>query len=71
MAKKKSAAKRSAKKPAAKKTVAKKPAAKKATAKKVSAPKATAKAEARKVNAYVPKPVEGIGWAPFRYTPLV
>jgi hypothetical protein len=66
MAKKKSAAKRSAKKP-----VAKKPAAKKATAKKASAPKPAAQAEVRKVNAYVPKPVEGIGWAPFRYTPLV
>ena len=45
--------------------------AKKATAKKASAAKPAAQAEARKVNAYVPKPVEGIGWAPFRYTPLV
>lgn len=62
MTKKKSAAKRSAKKPVAKK----------ATAKKASARKPAAPAKARKVNAYTPKPVEGIGWAPFRYTlPLV
>ena len=59
MAKKKSAAKRSAKKPVAKK----------ATAKKASARKPVAKAESRKVSVYTPKPVEGIGWAPFRYTP--
>ena len=61
MAKKKSAPKR------AKKAVAKKPAAKK-----VSARKPAAKAQSRQAAAYTPKPVEGIGWAPFRYPlPLV
>jgi hypothetical protein len=62
MAKKKTAAKRSVKKPVAKKAVAKK----------VSTRKPGAEAASRKVSAYTPKPVEGIGWAPFRYTlPLV
>jgi putative endonuclease len=57
MAKKKTAPRKSAKKPAAKKASARKPAA---------------KASSRKVAAYTPKPVEGIGWAPFRYPlPLV
>ncbi|HUO64683.1 MAG TPA: hypothetical protein VMT97_13305 [Terriglobales bacterium] len=62
MAKKKSAVKRSVKKPVAKK----------AAAKKASDRKPAAKAASRKVSTYTPKPVEGIGWAPFRYTlPLV
>ena len=61
-----------AKKKASPKRSAKKPVAKKATAKKASARKPAAKAESRKVSVYTPKPVEGIGWAPFRYTlPLV
>lgn len=50
----------------------KKPVAKKAAAKKASDRKPAAKAASRKVSTYTPKPVEGIGWAPFRYTlPLV
>jgi hypothetical protein len=62
MAKKKSAAKRPTKKPVAKK----------AAAKKASDRKPAVKAASRKVSTYTPKPVEGIGWAPFRYTlPLV
>jgi putative endonuclease len=57
MAKKKTAPKKAAKKPAAKKASARKPAA---------------KASPRKVAAYTPKPVAGIGWAPFRYPlPLI
>jgi len=57
MAKKKTAPKKAAKKPAVKKASARKPAA---------------KASSRKVAAYTPKPVDGIGWAPFRYPlPLV
>ena len=44
-------------KPAARKAVAKAPAARPAT------PSAPAKA-----TPYTPKPIEGIGWAPFRYT---
>jgi putative endonuclease len=54
------------------KKAAKKPAAKKAAAKKASARKPAAKASSRKVAAYAPKPVAGIGWAPFRYPlPLI
>jgi hypothetical protein len=49
----------------AKSSAAKKPAAKKAAARKPAA-----KASSRKVSTYTPKPVEGIGWAPFRY-PLI
>ena len=57
MAKKKTAPKKAAKKPAAKKASARKP---------------EAKASSRKVSAYTPKPVAGIGWAPFRYPlPLI
>ncbi len=57
MANKKTAPKKAAKKPAAKKASARKPAA---------------KASSRKATAYTPKPVEGIGWAPFRYSrPLI
>jgi hypothetical protein len=57
MAKKKAAPKKGAKKPAAKKASARKPAA---------------KASSRKVATWTPKPVEGIGWAPFRYPlPLI
>ncbi len=55
MAKKKTSQKKGAKKPAAKKAAARKPAA---------------KALSRKVATYEPKPVDGIGWAPFRY-PLI
>ena len=58
---------RMAKKKAAQKKTAKKPVAKKPAAKKASARKPAAKASSRKVAAYTPKPVEGIGWAPFRY----
>jgi len=57
---------------AKKKSAKKKPAAKKPAAKKASARKPAAKASSRKVAAYTPKPVEGIGWAPFRYPlPLI
>ena len=57
MAKKKTSQKKGAKKPAAKKASARKPAA---------------KASSRKVATYTPKPVAGIGWAPFRYPlPLI
>ena len=50
----------------------KKPAAKKPVAKKASAVKPAAMAPSRKVVAYTPKPVEGIGPAPFRYSrPLI
>src|SRR5438309_2205666 len=52
-----------AKKKVAKKT-AKKPVAKKAGAKKAAARKPAAKAAPRKADAYTPKPVEGMGWAP-------
>ncbi len=56
----------------AKKKTAPKQAAKKPAAKKASARKPVAKASSRKVAAYTPKPVEGIGWAPFRYSrPLI
>jgi putative endonuclease len=61
-----------AKKKTAPKKTAKKPEAKKPVAKKASAPKPAAKASSPKVAAYTPKPVEGIGWAPFRYSrPLI
>jgi putative endonuclease len=63
---------RMAKKKTAPKKAAKKPAAKKLAAKKASARKPAAKASSRKVAAYTPKPVDGIGWAPFRYpVPLI
>jgi putative endonuclease len=63
---------RMAKKKTAPKKAAKKPAAKKTAAKKASARKPAAKAASRKVAAYAPKPVAGIGWAPFRYPlPLI
>jgi len=63
---------RMANKKTAPKKVAKKPAAKKPAAKKASARKPAAKASSRKVAAYTPKPVAGIGWAPFRYPlPLI
>ena len=59
------------KKKAAKQTVAKKkPAAKSAPAKKApaKAPAAAPAAEPRKrTGTYTPTPVQGIGWAPFRY----
>lgn len=56
----------------AKKTAAKKkPAAKKATPKKTEAkaarPAAPAEAPTRPRGVYTPGPVQGIGWAPFRY----
>jgi len=67
MAKKKTSPKKTAPKKAEKKPAAKKPAAKKASARKPAA-----KASSRKATAYTPKPVEGIGWAPFRYSrPLI
>ena len=63
---------RMAKKKTAPKKAAKKPEAKKPAAKKASARKPAAKASSRKATAYTPKPVEGIGWAPFRYPlPLI
>jgi hypothetical protein len=43
-----------------KKTSAKKPATKAATTK-------AAKPAAKKARGYTPPPVQGIGWAPFRY----
>ena len=56
----------------AKKKTVPKQAAKKPVAKKASARKPVAKASSRKVAAYSPKPVDGIGWAPFRYPlPLI
>lgn len=63
---------RMAKKKTVPKKVAKKAAAKKPVAKKASARKPAAKASSRKVAAYTPKLVPGIGWAPFRYPlPLI
>jgi putative endonuclease len=63
---------RMAKKKTAPTKAAKKPAAKKPAAKKASARKPAAKASPRKVAVYTPKPVAGIGWAPFRYPlPLI
>ena len=63
---------RMAKNKTAPKKAAKKPAAKKSAAKKASARKPAAKASSPKVAAYSPKPVDGIGWAPFRYPlPLI
>jgi hypothetical protein len=57
------------------KKVAKKPAAKKAPATKAKAPTQPAKPAAssgggdpQKV-AYTPQPIQGAGWAPFRYPP--
>jgi len=51
------------KRASAKKTAARKPAAKaKATSKKPAPRKPTAKAKT-----YTPTPIQGIGWAPFRY----
>jgi putative endonuclease len=61
-----------AKKKTAPKKAAKKPVAKKAAAKKASARKPAPKASSRQVATYTPKPVDGIGWAPFRYPlPLI
>jgi hypothetical protein len=63
------------KKPAAKKaTTTKKPAAKSAAAKKPAVKKgapspAVADAQAPRRDTYTPRPVQGIGWAPFRYPP--
>jgi outer membrane biosynthesis protein TonB len=56
----------------AKKKTSQKKGAKKPVAKKASARKPAAKASSRKVASYTPKPVDGIGWAPFRYPlPLI
>lgn len=68
---KKKAGATAARKPAAAK---KKPAAKRAAPKKAARkPKAAApapRAEARsRAGTYMPQPVQGIGWAPFRYPP--
>ena len=53
--------------PRAKAKPAGKPAARKAAAK---APAAKPRVAASpKVAPYTPKPIEGIGWAPFRYSP--
>jgi hypothetical protein len=59
-----------AKKKAAKRPAAKGPTPKKAPAKKAPASKApsTARTETR-AGTYTPQPVQGIGWAPFRYPP--
>ena len=55
-------------KPAAKKATTKKPAVRTATAKKPTAKKAAPAAAPRRAT-YSPPPVQGIGWAPFRYPP--
>lgn len=65
---KKKAATSAAKKPAAKKPAAK-PSPKKVEAKKPAPAPAPARPEApaRRTGTYTPQPVQGIGWAPFRY----
>ena len=62
MKKKISAKKPSAKKPAAKKAV--KTPAKKSSARPAAKPAAAA---ASRPQVYSPKPIEGLGWQPFRY----
>ena len=62
MKKKTAAKKASAKKPAPKKAA--KPAAKKPSAKPAAKP---AVAETSRPQVYSPKPIEGLGWQPFRY----
>ena len=69
------------KKTALKKATTKKPAAKSAASKKPAATKTAARPAAEKKTApvvvvdaprratYTPQPVQGIGWAPFRYPP--
>jgi hypothetical protein len=79
MKKKKPALKKATtKKPAAKSAASKKPAAKKPAAKPTAekpAEKKTAPAtsvvvaDAPRRATYTPQPVQGIGWAPFRYPP--
>ena len=72
-AKKKSAAKKSVKKPAATKPVATKPVKAPVKAKSAAKAKPAAKAPAPPARAqasttpYMPKPIEGVGWQPFRY----
>jgi hypothetical protein len=61
-ARKKSTAKKSAKKPAAKK-----PAKTPATAKRAAKAPAAPPRDQAGATAYTPKPIEGIGWQPFRY----
>lgn len=46
-----------------------KAAARKASARKPAGKKPSAKMGSAKTAAYTPKPIEGIGWAPFRYLP--
>jgi hypothetical protein len=48
---------------------ARKAAAKKVSTRKAQSRKPPAKASSEKTAAYTPKPIEGIGWAPFRYFP--
>ena len=66
-AKKTSTAKKSVKKPAAKKPVAKKPAKAPTKAKPAAKAPAPAAREQGRATPYAPKPIEGIGWQPFRY----
>ena len=62
MRKKTAAKKASPKKPVAKKAA--KPAAKKSSAKPAAR---SAAAEPPRTQVYSPKPIEGLGWQPFRY----
>lgn len=67
MKKKATAAKKA---PAKKKPVAKTAAPKKALAKTESSKPAAPLAESKsRTGTYTPSPVQGIGWAPFRYPP--
>ena len=62
--------KKSSAKPAKKKTVKTKAAAKTVKAKPdKKAPAVSRKSADEKERAYAPPPVQGIGWAPFRYPP--
>ncbi|HXJ77639.1 MAG TPA: hypothetical protein VMS64_03060 [Candidatus Methylomirabilis sp.] len=64
---KKSAPKKKA--PAAKKPVAKASSVKAAAKPEAPRPAGPAVETTRRVATYTPSPVEGIGWAPFRYPP--
>jgi hypothetical protein len=67
--KRKTSAKKTKTSPArAKAKPAGKPAARKAAAKAPAKAPATSVAGPPKAAVYTPKPIEGIGWAPFRYS---
>ncbi len=51
------------------KTTAKKRKSSKTAVRKPAAKKPAAKMGSPKEAAYTPKPIKGIGWAPFRYNP--